>query len=271
METPNPTPTPEATPATSTPPVTPAPATTPTPVVDAPTFFAGKYKSVEELEAGYKALETRLGAPAPTQEATPAPTAEATPADPGQATVETTPEAKSILAQAGIDFDVLSKEYLDNGGLTPESLAKLETAGFPKSVVDNYVAGAQASAQAVLTDIYNHSGGEEAFKSVLEWGGANMTEAEISAFNAALDSPDINATKMAIDGVRARMAAAGTEPTLISPTNTNGAPTPSAGFKSQTEMSAAINARDERGRQKYGNDPVYTAEVEAKMKASTFL
>ena len=272
METPNSNPT--ATPAT--PETTPAPEATPAPTETK--LYAGKYKSVEEMEAGYKALESRLGAPKETPAETPAPTetpAEATPTEtPATETPTpqpTTEEAKNVLSQAGIDFDALSKEYLDNGGLTQESIDKLNKAGFPKDVVDNYVAGAEAQAKAVLDDLYSTTGGEEGFQAMLEWGGANMNEAEINAFNAAMHSSDIEQAKLAIAGVKARMGAAGTEPKLLTPTNTNNVPKTSGGYSNQSEMMDAINARDDRGRQKYGNDPAYTKEVEAKIKASTFL
>jgi len=172
MQTPTNT-TPETTtPQVATPaPTEAAPAPAPAP---AEKLYAGKYKSVEEMEAGYKALETRLGStptPAPETPASP----EATPA-PEAAPV--TEEAQSVLAQAGIDFDALSSEYLASGQLSPESLEKLNKAGFPQSVVDSYIAGAQSQAQAVVTDIYNHVGGEDNFKALLEWGGENLTEAE---------------------------------------------------------------------------------------------
>ena len=115
--------------------------------------------------------------------------------------------------------------------------------------------------------------GEEGFAQLLEWGGQNLSEAEISAFNAALDNPDVGQAKLAIAGVKARMDASqpAPEPKFVQPTNTNNAPSKAPGFSNQREMMDAINKRDDRNRQIYGSDPVYTKEVEDKIKRSTFL
>lgn len=246
---------------------TPAPTTPETPPAATPAategrLFAGKYKSVEDMEAGYKALETRLGAPAP----------ETPPTTPETPPTPTPEEAKAELGAASIDFDALTKEFTEHGDLTPESREALAKAGYPQDMVDSYIAGQTAKAQAVANDIFSHSGGEENFKSLIEWGGANLSEGEISAFNAALDSSDINQTKLAIDGVRAKMSAAGAngEPSLMSGSTTTPAAAPTDGFKNQSEMSAAINKRSDTGRQLYGYDPEYTKMVEGKMARRTF-
>ena len=232
-------------------------------------LLAGKYKSQDDLVAGYKALEARLGAE-PTPPVTPpteTPPAETTP--PVEAPADA--EVQDVLGKAGIDFTALSTEFETSGELSEATIADLEAKGFPKAVVDQYIAGRQATGEAVVADLYNHTGGQENFDALLAWGGENMSPDEVSAFNAALDSSNMADTKLAIDGVRARMTTAGAwgEPTLVTPSNQNPG-TPSTGFTSQADMSEAINKRDGRGRQLYGNDPQYTKQVEARMATRTF-
>lgn len=62
------------------------------------------------------------------------------------------------LASRGIDFDAIGDEYELNGRLSEKTLQQLEKAGYPKSVIDNYIRGIEAEAQNFANALYNHVG-----------------------------------------------------------------------------------------------------------------
>jgi hypothetical protein len=87
-----------------------APAAAPAPTEPAPTLIGGKFKSQEDLLAAYKALESKLGAPAP---ATPtaAPAAPATPAPDGKPVTPTDTKLPTDPPKpnAAVDFEAFGQ------------------------------------------------------------------------------------------------------------------------------------------------------------------
>ena len=54
-------------------------------------------------------------------------------------------DLKNDLKSKGVDFNSLAEEYNNSGELSEESLKALEKAGYPKTVVDVYLKGLQAT------------------------------------------------------------------------------------------------------------------------------
>ena len=62
--------------------------------------------------------------------------------------VETQKETEKVIKEEletkGLSFDEFAEEYQTTGTLSPESINKLEQAGYPKAMVDAYIAGLEA-------------------------------------------------------------------------------------------------------------------------------
>lgn len=181
---------------------TPAPAEAPkapegTPA-ERPAWLPEKFKSVEDMAAAYKELEAK-------QSGTPAETPKVTEGAPAE--VPKTPEgnaAEAELASKGLDLNEFSAEYGSTGALSQESYDKLEKAGYPKAVVDQYVAGQNALAAQYESEVKAVAGGADEFQKVSEWAAANLTDPEKVAYNKAIDSGDVNQAKLAVQGITAK-------------------------------------------------------------------
>lgn len=218
-------------------------------------LFAGKYKTVEAMEQGYKELEKKLG-----QKATPPaePTKETPPAKQDPLKITSTPE--QAVAAAGLDFEAFNKEFQETGELTAESYAKLEKAGIPKVMVDSYIAGQQAVLETVQARVFGYAGGQENYQAMLEWAASNLDKADIEAFNAAVARGPAD-QKFAVDALYTRYkGAVGSNPNLL---KGGGAAPDAVGYASRAEMVADM--KDPR----YQNDPAYRAKVQAKIAKTT--
>jgi hypothetical protein len=95
---------------------------------------------------------------------------------------------------------------------------------------------------------------------MVSWAQANMSEAEIDAYNTAVNSTNPDVIKMAVMGLKGRYEATnGAEPALVS--GDLGGVT-GAVFESWAQVREAM--RDP----KYAKDPAYRREVEQKLGRS---
>ncbi|MCA2979542.1 MAG: hypothetical protein INH37_14800 [Myxococcaceae bacterium] len=223
-------------------------------------LILGKFKSQDDLVKAYTELEKKLGAPKNEQKPdAPAPKVEAE----GDAQKDEQPaqgEAEKALDAKGLDYASFSSEYAEKGELSADSYAKLEKAGIPRSMVDAYIAGQQALVQNQRSEVFKVAGGEEAYAEAVNWAKTNMTQAEKDAFNAVVNGGDLNATKLAVQGLMARYRAAeGNEPNLMGgDTSTVG----SEGYSSWAEVKADM------AKPEYSNDPAFRSRVEQKLMRS---
>lgn len=219
-----------------------------------PDWLPEKFNSVEDMAKAYGELEKKLGSAPETE--TKQEVTEETP-DPETASAS---EVADVLNKSGVDFDTLQAEFNENGGLNEDSYKKLEEAGFPKSLVDTWIAGQQALATDLHDQVFGSVGGEENYNQMIEWAGDNLPQSEIDAFNKAVDSGDINMINFAVNGLSARYRSeVGTEPRLVQG-ETSG--TSGGSFQSAAELTAAM--RDPR----YQSDPAYRRAVADKLKRS---
>lgn len=197
-------------------------------------LILGKFKSQADLEAAYKALESKLGQPQQPQTQTP----------------QQPPQGQQSV------FDKAAAEFAADGKIADETLASLEAAGVPRATVDNYVAGVVALAAQQEQAAFGLVGGEQTYGQMVEWASSNLSDAEIAAFDAAVTNPATS--EMAIKGLYARFQQSGT----FEPTGGVKTGQPSAGdmFRSRHEMIAAM--QDERYTK---GDAAYHADVQAKI------
>lgn len=163
---------------------------------------------------------------------------------------------------AQFSLEEFSNEFEKTGKLSDDSFSKLEKAGIPRSYVEQYIAGLQAAQEAASKSMYDTVGGEKAYNSMIEWASGNYSEAEIDAYNKAIQQ-DTATQKFALESLMSRYNAAmgvSNEPKMVRAQKTAVA----AGFRSTAEMVKAMS--DPR----YKTDPAYRADVETKVRNASF-
>lgn len=230
-----------------------------TPNGDQPGKLAGKFETPADLEKAYLELQQKLG------EAPKAPEkkAEDGPKIPERADVDA---AKLAVANAGLDFDGLSKEWADSGTLADESYAKLEAKGIPKAMVDAFIEGQKAVQAAKVAEIQSavHAevGGADKYGEMVKWAAQGLDADQKTAFNKAIDSGDVASIKLAVQGLHAAYTKAGAaEPTNIKPGSNGGAST----------YASIAEVMKDMGDARYQSDQAFRAAVEAKVSRSTVL
>ena len=170
-------------------------------------------------------------------------------------------DAKTLLTDKGVDFDVLANEYDEKGVLSPETYKTLEDNGFPKSVVDAYIAGKEALNDRFTTTVYDYVGGKTEYAKVTDAIKLQGAEA-VKSYNALVETGNLPAIKMYLNGVKATMVAKnGTSNPSIMGSNNNIAV---SGYESEDALVKAISDK------RYGNDEKYTLDVQRKAMQSAF-
>lgn len=228
------------------------------PTNERPTWLPEKFKSVEDMAKAYDELEKKLHGPDKAKQEQEQPDKK-----PEGTAQEQEQQARNALEQAGIKFDALQTEFLEKGELSEDSYNKLLAAGFPKEVVDGYIQGQQAVAEQITNAIKAEVGGEENFDVMIQWAAANMSVADKKAFNAAMDSDNVDTMKMAVRDLASRYAKEnGSEPRLVTGNAAKGS---GDVYRSNEEVLRDIS--DPR----YAADPAFRAEVERKVMRSQVL
>lgn len=150
-------------------------------------------------------------------------------------------------------------EYSTTKTLSEETLTKLEGAGVPRSTAQVYMDGLAAQAELTAVKIYGAAGGEDEYKSMLEWATANMTPAQTAAYNAAMDTGKMDTIVGAVQNLKSMYATAQGSAPSKRIEGENGGATPGGGYRSSAEMVAAM------ADPKYGKDTAYTADVQKRV------
>lgn len=247
-------------------------------------LYAGKFKSVEDMEKAYGELQSLLGKR--TSDDDPKPEPEDAP-ESGKDQPDEKPEEKpdekktenedvnpaysqvsDVLKGAGLDIADFTKEFDENGQLSEESYRKLAEAGFGKELVDHTIGslvGANEAevylAESQIKDVKATVGGDEGYSKLMQWAKTNLSEAEQNRYDKIMGSGDLDLIKMTVTGLKARYDATfGIDPQLVGGRG-KGSPGKDV-FRSTQEVVEAM--RDKR----YGRDPAYTKEVEEKVARS---
>lgn len=156
----------------------------------------------------------------------------------------------------------LFKEFSEKGALTPESYTRLESAGIPRSIVDDYVSSKAAAVEVaryrqeqVTNKVYSECGGEAKVKEALAWAQSNLDKASIDAINAQLASSNPEAVITAVKGLQARAGGS------MLPGKSGGVPG-LAPYASEAEWMA------DQKKPAYRTDPAFRAQVDARLKAA---
>jgi len=212
------------------------PQQTETAPAERPAWLPEGFESPEQLAEAYKALQSK-------------------PAEEPAATAEDTAAQEKL--------QKYSEEFFEKGTLSDQSYADLAKMGYPRQVVDQFIAGQKAMVSAEEQRVFSEVGGRDNYGKMIEWAAQNLPQEEIAAYNTTLESGDINQVMMAARGLQARYSAAAgkPEPKLI---GGSGKTAPS-GFNSVAQVVQAMS--DPR----YKTDPAYRAEVAQKIASSNVL
>lgn len=176
--------------------------------------------------------------------------------------LETEKEVIKTLADKGLDFEKCAEEYEANGSLSEETYKKLAEAGYTKAVVDAYIAGVEAKATKITNTILEKVGGEAEYNKLAKFIQAKGNAA-VDAYNALVDSGNLSALIMFLNGVKAEMTLAkGTANRTVLGGQGNNAV---KGFETEADMVKAMT--DPR----YKSDPDYAKKVAMKLEKSSFV
>jgi hypothetical protein len=235
------------------------PQDTPQGTPERPTWLPEKFKSPEDLAKAYSELEKKASGAKPSDAAPPADKAKDQPADAPNAD-----DASKALADKGLDMAQFSAEFEEKGELSPESFEKLAKAGIPREMVDGYIAGQQAQANALVTELQGIAGGAEGFTAMAAWAASALSEAELSAYNEAV-SQSPAAARLAVAGLHARFAAAEGSPAARTVAG-NG----NAGATTE-EYASWEQAKADQRSPEYRKDPAFRSKVAEKIMRSKAL
>jgi len=174
-------------------------------------------------------------------------------------------KAADFLSQAGLDMSALSQEYGEAGQLSEASLKKLDDAGFPKDLVDTYIQGVQAinqqTEQYVQNTVYDSVGGQEKYNVMTNWAASNFSQAEVQAFNDAVNSMDSAKASLAVAGLASRYQnAVGSEGQTVQ--GTGGHASSGGIYETRAEMLSDLQSPE------YNSSPSHRAQIEAKVARS---
>ncbi len=167
-----------------------------------------------------------------------------------------------FVEDSGFDPVALSREIAATGGINADTKAalskKLEKAGLPASMVDEYISGQNALKDAAVKDVMSVAGGEKGFQEMAGWARENLSDAELAAFSNIMLTADINTAKLTVGNLYARYKGDAAIPgsRMKGSTGTGGGDI----YHSWEQQIAA--QKDAR----YAKDPAYRAEVERKIE-----
>lgn len=175
---------------------------------------------------------------------------------------------KDDLKTKGVDFETAVSEYNEKGALSDATMDALAKAGYPKAVVEGFIKSRQILETQYTSAVYEAAGGEEAYSRITQWAAANLSKADIEAFNSAIDSGNLGTVKLILGGMRSAMGEALTQKHGTSNPSVMGGPAttnPTGGFADKAEMVKAMSDK------RYCRDPQYTKLVESRMAKTSWL
>lgn len=230
-------------------------------------LILGKFKSYEDLEKSYQALEKKLGQPK----------AEAPKAD-EEGLPETKPEADDDWYPEGDTPDVntilpgfseekvneISQYAWENRELTEDHYSELEKAGYSRDIVDQFMAGQFAQQDAQVSQLINAGGGEEKVSQMFEWAEANLSSDQVDAYNERFDRGGADAI-MAMEHLAGKYQESG----MGSESLVRGANAPlNQGAAPYTSVD---QVRQDMSDPRYHNDPAFRDEVARRLAVSNVL
>lgn len=242
----------------------------------------GKFDSQEDLIKSYKELENKLTAKDSEEEAATeeeAPTEEEGwdqyynedgTVDFGKTKEVYGEKLGELFEENNVDPFKISKHFHENNGsITDEMYAELESTGLPRSLIDSYLTGRSTennytnNAADPYDEIVGIAGGESQYKEMLLWMDKTLPTEEKQSYDKVVDGEGSTVTQVSLavqNMYNKYKASKGIEPQLMTGKSSN---TPSTNvFRSNAEVVAAM--RDPR----YKVDKAFQDEVHRKLAQS---
>jgi hypothetical protein len=234
--------------------------------------LAGKFKSPEDLEKAYLELQKKLG-----QRGT-EPAVEAIEPQPLTRDEAVSAYGETVVAaaeQEGIDlaqWDAAVQRGEDTSAMREKLAGAL---GLPAALIERYEAAyrpAEAQPPTGLSDedaaaIRAEAGGDAKFAELSQWALANLTEAELSDYNEAVNTGNPAAARAAVRWLQGKAATADREPALVLASGGNANPALDV-FETEDEAMEAKQALTKNGKQRYLVDEKYRRYIDAKFARS---
>lgn len=211
---------------------------------DRPEWLPEKFKSPEALAEAYAELERKISSNTP------------------EAPSEDVGDVKSVVTAAGVDFDAMQTEYNTNGELSEATYTRLSEAGFPKGLVDGWIAGQKALATQATNNILSEVGGEKVYAKATEWAATNLSEGERAAYNKVVANGTVDEVVFAMKGLIARSGV--TEVTTPPPSEkmVDG----SSSTAGVTPYGSVDEFKADMRNQAYSKDASFRAKVDARLR-----
>ena len=224
-------------------------------------LLAGKYENAEQLEKAYIELQKKLGQSEEEEEEYEGEAEE----------TEEEYEEEGELSEGATLITEASAEWEETGELSAETLEQFQSMS-STDLVNAYVEMSQLVddtegevevqdlSDADINTVKNVVGGETAYNNLMTWSQNNLSESKAAAFDSLVESGNVEAISLAVEGLKARYDKAnGYEGEMVT-----GKPPVEKGdiFRSQAELVAAMN--DPR----YDLDPAYRMDVVDKLDRS---
>ena len=209
-------------------------------------LLAGKFESAEDLERAYMELQAAFSGRKPPTEA----------AEEAAEEVEET-EAEE---EEYNETEALFREIEEFGQLTQETAEQIgEAAAVAIEQLYNQQQGAQLSPQEV-DQLQSVVGGAETYQAMVQWASNSLQPGEVQAYDAVMNSGDVNAIYWAMKGLYSNFQdAVGYDGQLVqgkAPSSVTDI------FRSQAEVVRAM--QDPR----YDTDPAYRMDITNKLERS---
>ena len=232
-------------------------------------LIGGKFKSQDDLLKAYNELQSKLGKPNENSSDDDDESEDEGVQAEGEREEEEVLEDNVQVAKNVRRFEEISDRFDTNGGTVSdedfESLSQMSS----KELLETYfkyhsVQTAKAKQVAATNDqlasIRSSVGGDDAYNSMIEWAGSNLTEAETDQFNAVINSNNAASIGFAVEALNNRYRnQEGYEAPLVTGKKASNS---KKVFRSQAELGRAI--ADPR----YSSDPAYRMDVEEKLARS---
>lgn len=177
-----------------------------------------------------------------------------------KAQLETAPTIEKELTDKGVDFKAIEQTVLDAGEPSAEQYEALEKAGYPKNMVDAYLRGLKADAEAYQSKVLGIAGGQKEYQELTAAIAAKGPK-YVEAYNKAVNAGDITVVEVMLNDAKTSLIdKRGVVPAKNVLGNVSTGPKNTQPFANQAEMIAAINDP------KYRKDAAYRAQVEARMQ-----
>ena len=226
-------------------------------------LLLGKFKSPEDLAKAYQELERKLGQPRQ--------------ADPDES--EPSPPQPYTREQSVNDYGEFLSDVFETAEVNPYEIAqaweqgqdlsgyveKLEAAGIPRPVVEQYLSRPEQAEAVEFTDADTTElkalvGGDEGFQQLSQWAVENLDAQQLVDYNQVVNSGNKAAIRWALKAMQA-MASGGkakvSEPKLLG----GKAPGEGSRFESKQQVLDAMTKRNEKGQKLYDVDDAYRNKV----------